>query len=104
MKKFLIKLWINIIKNIKKNLQGDILATYNDQQSGDFYFPAIDFRHLLIADDEAAFCKSIELLLRDRSHRKQLVDAAYLFVSKHYDWNVSNQQLNQILLREKSNH
>jgi len=63
---------------------------------------AIPDTHLLIADEEAAFCNAIELLLRDRNHRKQLVDAAYLFVKERYDWNVSNQKLNTILLREKA--
>ncbi len=62
---------------------------------------AIPDTHLLIADDEAAFCTSIELLLRDRGHRKQLVDAAYLFVKERYDWNVSNRKLNKILLQPK---
>jgi len=65
---------------------------------------AIPDIHLLIANDEAAFCNAIELLLRDRSHRKQLVDAAYSFVKERYDWNVSNQKLHKILLREKSDH
>lgn len=61
---------------------------------------AIPDKHLLIADDEVAFCEAIELLLRDRSHRKQLVDAAYLFVKERYDWNLSNQKLNKILTKK----
>lgn len=56
-------------------------------------------KHLLIADDEVVFCESIELLLRDRSHRKLLVDAAYLFVKERHDWTPSNRKLNQILTK-----
>lgn len=56
-------------------------------------------KHLLIADDEQSFCDAIELLLRDRGHRKLLVDAAYLFVKENHDWTISNQKLNQILTK-----
>lgn len=56
--------------------------------------------HLMIADDEDTFCRAIDVLLSKRSRRKQIVDAAYLFVKENYDWNLSNQKLNSILSKK----
>ncbi|MBT8220886.1 MAG: glycosyltransferase [Bacteroidia bacterium] len=64
---------------------------------------ALPQKQIMIADTVDEFCRAIELLLQNEKKRKQLVEEAYLFVQKHYDWNISNKKLNALFSRKSQN-
>jgi len=55
-------------------------------------------RHLLLADDAAAFADAVVALLRNADERRTLASNARALVTSRYDWSIAATHLEQAIL------
>jgi glycosyltransferase involved in cell wall biosynthesis len=60
--------------------------------------PAEHGKHLVLADDPAAFADAVVALLRNSDVRRAIESNARALVTSHYDWSVAAAHLEQAIL------
>jgi glycosyltransferase involved in cell wall biosynthesis len=64
--------------------------------------PTESGRHLLLADDPAAFARSVVTLLRDSEKRQAMESEARAFVAARYDWAAAATHFEQALAETRT--